>query len=39
MSVLSRLGAPVFTAGGRPDIDEETFRLQVTGLVTKPFSR
>ena len=38
MSVLSRINAPVFTAGGRHDIDEEAFRLEVTGLAAEDLS-
>ena len=38
MSVLSRVGVPVFVAGGRPVIDEETFRLEVAGLAAKDLS-
>jgi DMSO/TMAO reductase YedYZ molybdopterin-dependent catalytic subunit len=33
MSVLSRLRAPVFKAGGMPEIDTATYRLHVKGLV------
>ena len=33
MSVLSRLRAPVFEAGGMPEIDTATYRLHVKGLV------
>ena len=33
MSILTRLNTPVFKAEGIPKIDEETFRLNVWGLV------
>ena len=33
MSVLSRLNAPVFEAGGMPEIDTDQYRLHVKGLV------
>ena len=33
MSVLSRLRAPVFEAGGMPEIDISQYRLHVRGLV------
>ena len=35
MSVLSRLRAPVFEAGGMPEIDVAKYRLHVKGLVEK----
>lgn len=38
MSILSRLRAPVFKAGGMPQIDVDTYRLEVTGMVLKPLS-
>jgi DMSO/TMAO reductase YedYZ molybdopterin-dependent catalytic subunit len=33
MSILSRLKVPAFKAGGVPGIDEESYRLEVFGLV------
>jgi len=38
ISILSRLRAPIFKAGGFPAIDETSFRLQVDGLVEAPLS-
>jgi DMSO/TMAO reductase YedYZ molybdopterin-dependent catalytic subunit len=38
MSILSRLRAPVFKAGGMPQIDLDTYRLEVTGMVLRPLS-
>ena len=35
MSVLSRLNAPHFRAGGMPEIDKQTYTLKVRGLVEK----
>ena len=36
MSLLFRLKAPVFTAGGAPVIAENDFRLEVAGLTAAP---
>lgn len=38
MSILSRIGVPVFKAGGQPSIQPATYRLEVTGLVAQPLS-
>jgi DMSO/TMAO reductase YedYZ molybdopterin-dependent catalytic subunit len=38
MSILTRLNAPCFTAGGRPDLDEDGYRLETGGLVAAPRS-
>lgn len=35
MSILSRLGVPVFEAGGMPKIDTDQYRLHVKGFVEK----
>ncbi len=32
MSILTRLNTPCFSAGGRPDLDESSYVLKVTGL-------
>lgn len=34
MSILGRLNTPVFKAEGIPDVEPETYRLQVLGLVS-----
>ena len=36
MSILRRLGVPVFGAGGVPTIDQEGYRLEVVGLIGTP---
>jgi DMSO/TMAO reductase YedYZ molybdopterin-dependent catalytic subunit len=38
MSILSRLKTPKFSAGGVPEVDENTFRLRVDGLVHQALS-
>ncbi|UCG13063.1 MAG: molybdopterin-dependent oxidoreductase [Deltaproteobacteria bacterium] len=38
MSILSKLRTPVFKAGGMPEIDPETYTLEVDGLVAEPKS-
>lgn len=35
MSILSKLRTPVFKAGGMPEIDPETYTLEVDGLVAE----
>ncbi|RJX36329.1 MAG: oxidoreductase [Desulfarculus sp.] len=38
MSVLSRLGLPIFRAGGPPELADQDWRLAVDGLVAAPRS-
>jgi DMSO/TMAO reductase YedYZ molybdopterin-dependent catalytic subunit len=38
VTILSELGMPVFTAGGRQSIDAAQLRLEVSGLVAEPKS-
>ncbi|MEW5914650.1 MAG: molybdopterin-dependent oxidoreductase [Thermodesulfobacteriota bacterium] len=38
MSVLSRLGLPMFRAGGPPQVSDQDWRLSVDGLVAAPLS-